>query len=439
MHRSGCQPGSRCDQRRPASGLQRGSTATTARPGAPDLQGPERQGPVQQHQEAQPWARRRSAPSATGPPHAGSCRGSASLAATRDASIAAINTVPTPDAEEQVYATPPAHPIDGQQDGLAHHGGHPPARRCRSTHRPKPISASSMRWDQGPSRDPRCAPSRRSPNTSVTLSVCHPRADRPSGDWQPDSVWLAHDHRTRGARRPIGPGRQALQRGATIAQRFPSAIRRAGRARASTTGGAAAKDATPRPSIGLCVARLCDQCGVAEQPDPHPRPQAATAAGPCGRPDRGRGVIVHGGHVGADDESRAMSTGSRPSMLAADGLPDLHREHRWRHGSTMARELESIGYLWDAISRSRRTSTRSGSALDTCHAHASGEELPDLVDHECRASPDASTWCTPTTRGILGSAPTGTPTWAGPGRSGVHHAGDQGRRHRGHHRDPRHG
>jgi deoxyribonuclease-4 len=45
----------------------------------------------------------------------------------------------------------------------------------------------------------------------------------------------------------------------------------------------------------------------------------------------------------------------------------------------MARRLERIERLWDAIGQAKGGDT-VGFCLDTCHAHAGGEELVGLVD-----------------------------------------------------------
>jgi deoxyribonuclease IV len=44
----------------------------------------------------------------------------------------------------------------------------------------------------------------------------------------------------------------------------------------------------------------------------------------------------------------------------------------------MARHLERIALLWDAV-QGAESSAEIGFCLDTCHAHASGERLDDLV------------------------------------------------------------
>ena len=47
--------------------------------------------------------------------------------------------------------------------------------------------------------------------------------------------------------------------------------------------------------------------------------------------------------------------------------------------NAMARRLERIARLWDAIGQAKGGDT-VGFCLDTCHAHAGGEELVGLVD-----------------------------------------------------------
>ena len=78
--------------------------------------------------------------------------------------------------------------------------------------------------------------------------------------------------------------------------------------------------------------------------------------------------------------------------------------------SAMARRLDAIGRLWDAVERPSDDAV--GFCLDTCHAHAGGETSPTRSTGS-RPSPAGSTWCTATTRGTS-SAPagTGTPTSA---------------------------
>jgi deoxyribonuclease IV len=48
----------------------------------------------------------------------------------------------------------------------------------------------------------------------------------------------------------------------------------------------------------------------------------------------------------------------------------------------MTRRLDSIARVWEAAADADG-SDKVGFCLDTCHAHASGEELSDLVERVC--------------------------------------------------------
>lgn len=91
------------------------------------------------------------------------------------------------------------------------------------------------------------------------------------------------------------------------------------------------------------------------------------------------GVIVHGGHVLASDDPQV---GFENWRKAIDGLKievPLLIENTAGGANAMARELERLDRLWDAISGSPNAD-RVGFCLDTCHAHAAGNELSGLVD-----------------------------------------------------------
>lgn len=91
------------------------------------------------------------------------------------------------------------------------------------------------------------------------------------------------------------------------------------------------------------------------------------------------GVIVHGGHVTASDDPE---TGYANWRKAIDGLSidvPLLIENTAGGGNAMARGLEKVDRLWSAIAGSPNAD-RVGFCLDTCHAHASGEELFGLVE-----------------------------------------------------------
>ncbi|MFZ0529638.1 MAG: deoxyribonuclease IV [Propionicimonas sp.] len=90
------------------------------------------------------------------------------------------------------------------------------------------------------------------------------------------------------------------------------------------------------------------------------------------------GVIVHGGHVLAADDPAVGFDNWRKAVDGLDiGVP-LLIENTAGGGNAMARHLDRIARLWEAISASPNVD-RVGFCLDTCHAHAGGEQLSGLV------------------------------------------------------------
>ncbi|NLA29294.1 MAG: deoxyribonuclease IV [Propionibacterium sp.] len=92
-----------------------------------------------------------------------------------------------------------------------------------------------------------------------------------------------------------------------------------------------------------------------------------------------RAVIVHGGHVTAKDDPQI---GFENWFKAVDGLRldcPILIENTAGGSHAMARHLDSIARLWEAISVASDFD-QVGFCLDTCHAHASGEELDGIVD-----------------------------------------------------------
>lgn len=91
-----------------------------------------------------------------------------------------------------------------------------------------------------------------------------------------------------------------------------------------------------------------------------------------------RAVIVHGGHVTANDDPEQ---GYLNWFKAIDGLEltcPVLLENTAGGAHAMARYLSSIDKLWQAISKASGFD-QVGFCLDTCHAHASGEDLDDIV------------------------------------------------------------
>jgi deoxyribonuclease-4 len=102
-----------------------------------------------------------------------------------------------------------------------------------------------------------------------------------------------------------------------------------------------------------------------------------------------KGLIVHGGHVvdadpeeGYENWRKAIERIERPVPMLIENTAG--GEH------AMARGLDAVGRLWDAIGDVTGTGADGGAGgaaagqvgfcLDTCHAYASGEELSGIVD-----------------------------------------------------------
>ena len=97
----------------------------------------------------------------------------------------------------------------------------------------------------------------------------------------------------------------------------------------------------------------------------------ATAAASLGA----RGLIVHGGHVTAGEDP-ALGVANWVKALQQQELPlPLLVENTAGGDFAMARRLDAIARLWDAIGGFDNV----GFCLDTCHAWAGGEQLVDVV------------------------------------------------------------
>ena len=92
-----------------------------------------------------------------------------------------------------------------------------------------------------------------------------------------------------------------------------------------------------------------------------------------------KGLIVHGGHVdkGADLEV-GFDNWRKTFAYAADngGFPlPILIENTAGGENACARRFDALARLWDAVG-----DYEVGFCLDTCHAHAGGEELLGIVD-----------------------------------------------------------
>lgn len=87
------------------------------------------------------------------------------------------------------------------------------------------------------------------------------------------------------------------------------------------------------------------------------------------------GVVVHGGHVTADDDAVEGFKRWRKALDQLESDVPVLLENTAGGDHAMARHFDVIGRLWDHIG-----DTEIGFCLDTCHAWAAGEELVDAVD-----------------------------------------------------------
>ncbi|MGH3743105.1 MAG: deoxyribonuclease IV, partial [Micromonosporaceae bacterium] len=92
-----------------------------------------------------------------------------------------------------------------------------------------------------------------------------------------------------------------------------------------------------------------------------------------------RGLILHGGHVTKGDDIATGLANWRKLFEYAEksggfGLPILI-ENTAGGANACCRRFDMLGRLWEAVGE-----YNVGFCLDTCHAHAGGEELLKIVD-----------------------------------------------------------
>ncbi|GAA4513430.1 deoxyribonuclease IV [Actinoallomurus oryzae] len=88
-----------------------------------------------------------------------------------------------------------------------------------------------------------------------------------------------------------------------------------------------------------------------------------------------KGLIVHGGHVLKKDDPQTGFDNWRKVFERMECPIPVLIENTAGGDNAMARMLERIARLWDALD-----GFDVGFCLDTCHAHAAGEDLTDIVD-----------------------------------------------------------
>jgi deoxyribonuclease IV len=90
-------------------------------------------------------------------------------------------------------------------------------------------------------------------------------------------------------------------------------------------------------------------------------------------------LIVHGGHLGKNDDPAIGFDNWRKCIERLEMSVPLFIENTAGGDNAMARRLDRIAQLWEAVTSVDGGDT-VGFCLDTCHAHAGGEDLVGLVD-----------------------------------------------------------
>jgi deoxyribonuclease-4 len=94
-----------------------------------------------------------------------------------------------------------------------------------------------------------------------------------------------------------------------------------------------------------------------------------------------QGVIVHGGGVTAEADIDEGYENWRKAVQRIDRPVPMLIENTAGGDNTMARGLDSVARLWDAIGDAGADGAGAvGFCLDTCHAYASGEDLSGITD-----------------------------------------------------------
>jgi deoxyribonuclease-4 len=93
-----------------------------------------------------------------------------------------------------------------------------------------------------------------------------------------------------------------------------------------------------------------------------------------------KGLIVHGGYVNAGvDPEEGLENWRKAVERIERPLPMLIENTAGGDGA-MARSLDAIGRLWDAVAGAGDDGADVGFCLDTCHANSAGIDLADVVD-----------------------------------------------------------
>ncbi len=94
-----------------------------------------------------------------------------------------------------------------------------------------------------------------------------------------------------------------------------------------------------------------------------------------------KGVIVHGGHVGDDEDISVGFERWRKALDTFESEVPVLIENTAGGGNAVVRELDNYGPLWEEIG-----DYNVGVCLDTCHAWAAGDDLATAVERIAAAT-----------------------------------------------------
>mgnify|MGYP001812084313 CR=1 FL=1 len=87
------------------------------------------------------------------------------------------------------------------------------------------------------------------------------------------------------------------------------------------------------------------------------------------------GVVVHGGHLGDDEDLTVGWERWRKALESVDLEVPVLIENTAGGGHAIVRDIDNYGPLWEVIG-----DLNVGVCLDTCHAWAAGEDLETVVE-----------------------------------------------------------
>ncbi len=93
-----------------------------------------------------------------------------------------------------------------------------------------------------------------------------------------------------------------------------------------------------------------------------------------------RALIVHGGHVSAGTDPQDGYDSWRKAVERIERPVPMLIENTAGGDGAMARGFDGIARLWQVVAEAAVGGGEVGFVLDTCHAHAAGEELDGIAD-----------------------------------------------------------